>query len=407
MKARQFIIFTALLVGALNVKAAIWQDTNTWDQGWEDKYSQFVENEFNEDFFIKGRLGDFPTDCADAVYLSRYVFAYENKLPFVIKNPSGKGLISNRSTQFDSITDEAKRVRKFAFWLTEEVSTQSLPNDTYPAKIGRDYIRAGAVWARPRIRTETIVSRVFGGRVREESGHAEIVKRVTETGAVQLIGSTVPQEVRKLISTSSLVFMPELDSTGLRIWKQPHHYGMKSDDLPGFSREQYEMGKKDNSNKRKLDRWLDEVQDRLALRAETREEALQRSGDNICNLFHARNEAVISGDNYRKKVQRCMDKDEFDSYSTPSRDKRIATSLKEMIMTNGDRMMTKGNANKLSKYFNSCPQAAISTDRKITLNQFLQEVAQDNISSNPNDNLSARWGLDGADKNRSCPTKFD
>ena len=53
------------------------------------------------------------TDCADTAYALRAIFAFENKLPFAITNPSGnRGAslsLNNKSKKFDSAGPENKR----------------------------------------------------------------------------------------------------------------------------------------------------------------------------------------------------------------------------------------------------------------------------------------------------------
>lgn len=143
---RSLVMSAVLLafVGASTAKAAVWQDTNTWNADWEQKYSSWIETSFNEDIFTSGKYKGIPTDCADAVYASRLIFAYENNLPFVIQDPTGgSSKITNRMTRFDGTSDSFSRMKKFLLYVADVTSTKSLPYDSYPVKISRDYVKAG------------------------------------------------------------------------------------------------------------------------------------------------------------------------------------------------------------------------------------------------------------------------
>ncbi|MGE5085648.1 MAG: hypothetical protein ACM3MG_05060 [Bacillota bacterium] len=398
-------ILGALLLGASLTQAAVWHETQSWTPEWEQRYSTWIQNNFNEDIFIAGNYKGIPTDCADAVYLARLIFSYENRLPFIIKDSTGgSGSISNQMTRWDDTTDSLQRVRKFMLFVGDITSTKTLPNDTYPVAINRDNIRSGTVWSRPRITKNNIIRRVIGGNVKEDPGHAEIVKDVTMTGVINLIGSTVPKDVRKLNSTSSLVFMPIESSTGFRNWKQPSYYSLPDTSLPGFSLEQFNDLGKGGMGRRKLNNWINDVQGRLAITAESKDENIARQVGNICNLVNSRVDIVQKSELYRQKLNgRCMNADEYDSYSTPSRDKRIKTTVKQLIGVEGGSGITAASkAKSLKPVLSNCPDIEIAPGYKISLYDFVIALLKKDISSNPNDSFAARWGLESSSSN-SCP----
>lgn len=405
-----------LLAGA-SASAAVWTETRQWNKDWEEQYSDWVETSFNEDMFTHGRYKDTGTDCADAVYFSRLIFAYENKLPFVIKDPTGGGSkITNQMSRFDSTKDEASRLKRFMDYIAGVVGTKSLPNDSYPVAIRRDLVRPGTIWSRPRITRETIFSRFFGGQVAEDPGHAELVKSVEETGAVNLIGSTVPRAVRKLLTTSSLIFMPEEKGTGFRNWIQPDQYGQSQESLPGFSLEQFTMGKSEaasvnygdsgethQSTTRNITTWTEQVQSKLALRAESSGEANARTAKNLCNLVTARIDVIKMAEARRQKLGgSCMNASDYDAHSTPSRDKRIVATLKSLSSSAGGfGLMASQRIKKAKSYLDQCPDLEIAPGKRVSLYDFSVAALSGNVSSDPNDSLEARWGL--ASKTSSCP----
>lgn len=399
-------VLSALLLGANLSHAAVWQETQSWSPSWEQKYSAWIETEFNEDIFMSGTYKGIPTDCADAVYAARVIFAYENGLPFAINDATGgSNKISNQMSRFDSTKDSLQRVRKFIDYVSDVTSTKSLPNDTYPVAINRENVRSGTVWSRPRITRDNIWRRIIGGQVQEDPGHAEIVKSVTETGVVNLIGSTVPKDLRMLNTTSSLVFMPIETSTGFRNWKQPANYSQNESTLPGFSLEQFtEIGKGANDSRRTLNAWTADVQNRLALREESREEEIDRQVFNVCGLVNARVDVIKKSEAYRVKIGgQCMSAADYDSYSTPSRDKRIKTTLKQVIDTAGGFGLTAAQrAKKLKPHLDTCPDIEIAPGQKVSLYEFSIKMLKGDVSSNPNDSFGARWGLETPTQN-SCP----
>lgn len=48
----------------------LWRPKNTWSAEWEEKYNQWVEANFDEEFFVKKNLA---TDCADAAIMLRWI----------------------------------------------------------------------------------------------------------------------------------------------------------------------------------------------------------------------------------------------------------------------------------------------------------------------------------------------
>lgn len=404
IKLLSSLVLGVVVIGTSLSQAAVWQETQSWTPEWEQRYSNWVENEFNEDIYTHGAYKGMATDCADAVYYARIIFAYENKLPFVIKDATGgSSRITNQMSRFDG-GDSLSRVRKFMNFIGDATSTKSLPDDTYPVAINRTNIRPGTVWSRPRITKDNIWRRIIGGNVKEDPGHAEMVKDVSETGVVNLIGSTVPKEVRTLNLTSSLVFMPIETSTGFRNWKTPAQYNQPVESLPGYSLEQFNEIGKGNVGRRNLKDWNADVQERLALRVESKEEYVTRQVANVCNLVNTRVAIIKKSEARRIALNgQCMDAADYDAYSTPSRDKRIKLTLKQIVDAAGGNGLTgPQKAKKLKPEMDKCPDIEITPGQKISLYDFSIGILKNDISSNPNDSFNARWGLESAGHN-SCP----
>ncbi|MEN0059806.1 MAG: hypothetical protein AAGB31_13280 [Bdellovibrio sp.] len=404
MTAAALCTSVGLLV-APSAKAAVWIDTNSWSNEWEERYALWVEEEFHSRIFIDGRYGKIATDCADAVYAARLIFAYENKLPFVFSN--GSGLTTNRTSAFDSASEGTARVKRFLFSVFEQTSTKTLPRDTYPVAINRNTIRAGTVWLRPSREAELSLLRLFGGK-KQEPGHTDTVKSVSNEGILTLIGSTVPAQVRELKEVTDFFIMPEKNAeTGLRNWKWPEHYKMSISSLPGYSLEQYEMGQTQNSaamqdgigaqggaSARTLPNWANDVKSKLALSSESKGAYLARLAKNFCALVKDRVSVVASGENLRKKLGgSCMSYSQWDSYSTPGRDQMIMKSLKKLVSeANFFGFLTRGGIEKTRPYLEKCGTLEYMPGRTADYLELAHRYADDRISSDPNHPIEARWG---------------
>lgn len=387
MKISFFIFFMALALG-ISAHAAVWQDEHEWNADWERRYSEWVHSSFNEEVFVSGRYKGIETDCSDAVYAARVIFAYENKLPFVIRDSTGGGSrVSNKMSRFDGVSDPLQRARRFIAYVGDVTSTKTMASDTYPVAINRRNVKAGTVWSRPSRRENNIIRRIVRGNS-GDPGHAETVKTVSETGVLTLIGSTVPKAVRPLHTTSSMVFMPVGTETGLRNWMQPDYYNRSRSELPGYSMEQFNSLGSDGGS-RSLRRWNNDVQRRLALREETHAEAIQRQVDDVCGLVNDRVALIAESEKRRQQLgSSCMDREDYDSYSTPSRDKRIKETLDQLEQTVG-----VSNVAGLQRYLGSCPAIRIAPGKSLSLYDFCIGLEAGRVSSNPNHDFDARWGL--------------
>ena len=149
---RNLLLSITLLTG-VSTQAAVWSEVNQWSPAFEARFNEWVLTEWRADFFSRKTLPNGQSnpyygmrmDCADTVYSMRIVFAYENRLPFVIQDPTASGkTISNKMSRWDG-QSEINRLRNFLWYMYGVVSTRSLPNDTYPIAINRDSVRPGSL----------------------------------------------------------------------------------------------------------------------------------------------------------------------------------------------------------------------------------------------------------------------
>jgi hypothetical protein len=182
--------------------------------------------------------------------------------------------------------------------------------------------------------------------------------------------------------------------------------------VPGYSLEQYQMKKIE---------WARFIQKQLQLRQETSEQEVQRLLTESCQEVQDRvasvNDAIRAMRTHSPSY--CFSAEEYDDYSTPSRDSRTVGVFKELIAAynasgNGQDLTpaTKARAQAIVLNQDSgafCPVHISSKDAgdlKLTLGQIVHRGIANLLSSNPNDSLSARWGGERSPTSHaaSCPT---
>lgn len=394
-----------------NSQAAVWETKNQWNDVWEKHYQNWVKFYWTPDKFMDSRQPDYyliPHDCADAVYLMRLIFAYENKLPFVIKHPNKRStLIGNSMSKWDKTKDPVKRLRKFIRHLNGIVGTRSIPYDTYPIALSE--IKPGDIYVAPGI-------------------HSYQITDITETGVPVIMSSTTPLGPKFLAKLTSFpFFVPEhkkqLD--GYRRFIQPQNIKKPIEKQPKYSNEQFVIAAEKQHN---FIYFTDVMAKKLGKRPETQEEKSERLINALCSFAKERTDYVSSAvfymENIRNNTKRnCMDAKEYDYYSTPSRDKRLKRFFEEVrnnAFTKGKKtdqsewsalrvaqaiFQPQPNARDLSdlEYFCQIPLVEESRET-INLRQLWLNLARGLVSSDPNAPLEARWGNAKKAYKSSCPS---
>ncbi|MBL6990093.1 MAG: hypothetical protein ISR65_09960 [Bacteriovoracaceae bacterium] len=385
------VVFINLI--CLNAYSAVWISTNEWSEAWDNKYSEWIKNDFNQYIFVKGDFKNIPTDCADAVYAARVIFSYKNKLPFVINMPHSSGrFITNSTTKFDKFASSLKRVRSFIRWVNGITNTKSLITDTYPTEINRQALTPGVVYLSPRY-SPNHDDNVTDAEI--VPGHADLVKEVTPYGIIKLIGTTSPDKVRVLNIKSNLSYIPRNHDGGFRKWMPPRGYHSEVESLPYYSLEQYELGNTEVGQYKFqiLSQWVLDIRDRLKLFDESAQERTIRLVQNLCQAVNLRVSAVNEGISYQKKIKnKCMNESEYDDYSTPSRDKKIKNIIVGLFEVTNYYMYFEETVSKYSIELNNCAPIEYYPGVHITLKQYIQRVKQGLISFDPNAPIEARWG---------------
>lgn len=408
---RQMFLGLILLGITLPTTAAIWDNRNQWNDGWEDRYSQWVKTNYQRTFFTQGKYANMPHDCADSVYFARLVFAYEHRLPFKILDPryperdkliaanpemfaenAGKSpyatiqeYISNDFTYYDELP-EADRLRKFMLFVGDVVGTNSLMNDTYPILLDRRWFRPGVVAALPRL--ESKLSNSFFqnepsyGAANESAGHAQIVTDLDQYGVVHYLKSTVPAKIQEFKHTTLNSFVPSAKGGSFRWWRQPQQYGVAEERLPGYGIDQYQLSGV----------FEDALQKKLAMTQEGDDQRFLRLADEVCQQIEQRVPVVKDAWDFKQGIgSRCMDYKEFDAYSTPSRDAKIKKALQYLLQSASGS--ENASISGIEKYLNqACGRIQYLPGKSISAADFAARLMAGKASSDPNQAPAVRWG---------------
>jgi len=406
---KKALLFFFLLLFSVPAFSMVWKSENTWDPVWEKRYQHWVKNNWTEEFFMdekKPIYYKFSHDCADAVYAMRLVFAYENKLPFVIHNPSRRGrMISNGKTRWDKYPEE-KRVRKFMDYVADMTSTRSLSKDTYP--IALDDIKPGDVYVAPDVHSYQIVN-------------------ITEAGIAEVMSSTTPKAPRFLDRIPSFPFYVPEDakrkSDGYRRFVQPQNARKSLKKQHGYNDEQFKIAEAVNHD---YVRFTDIIASALGKKAEKPDEKTLRLLIAMC--MYANDRAVYVYDalyklqEMKNKGRKCMTRREYDNYSTPSRDRRLKAFFnavknhhernskfkhwtqpqrwaKTLFSAKTPRPAEVAELNKFCKV-----QMSLGEEYYIPLRELRQNLSAGKVISDPHAPLEYRWGAQTTPYKPKCKT---
>lgn len=406
------LIFSISLLLGLSAQAAVWTDVNEWSPAYEARFAEWVRTEWRVDFFARKSLANgqsnpyygLRVDCADTVYSMRIIFSYENKLPFVIQDPTASGkTLSNKMSRWDS-QNENTRVRNFLWFMYETISTRSLPNDTYPVAISRETIHSGGLMA-----------------TTKKNHHSWTIKEILPIGVPYLVYNSVVGansgyglQERQSWPNPDWVFedgYSPAGNAGFRYWKPIAYISRPVWEVPGYSEEQYRIP---------LNKWVRYVQGRLALRQETDNQMIARLMKTVCQGLTDRVPSVKEGLDYLSRNPRCMDYATYDTYSTPNRDRRVfddfmslRRSYREILHINGGNQLSADVVAQLNKIYPAINQSAASEaskmgasalngasvcvteylpGKRIDLAEFKRRMFAGLISNNPHDGAEYRWG---------------
>ena len=346
-----------------------------WNVQEENKYSKWVTDNITEDFFIRYKI---PVDCADVVYAIRWIYARISHLPAGATTLDNQ-LIGHWSKDWGQLPTNKKwykdqRFRTALMFMLSKTSTKSLPSDTYSIRIAADSVKAGTIFF-------------------IAESHAGIVQNIILDGStahpVQTFEATLPPHIQKLNHKNFISTNPEsLFQSGLvkfrwLVKKNGRWQYLPIKEHPYYSEEQYSS----TFNKGYVD-YIESVAKRIDPKIYDPHDKINRLMDVFTRQLRDRIPIVLKG--YKQCYKKSCPEGSYlwEIYSTPGRDEYIyvmISHIREIIKKNN--LNQEDVLDKIAKI-----RLQISPNRYITAKQVFQNVAW--ISSDPEDTISNRWGLD-------------
>ena len=352
----------------------IWQVRDRrWNIEEEQRYADWVEQTVTEDFFLRQRI---PIDCADVPYALRWIYARIAHLPAAATLENGQ-FFGHWSTAWSNLPTAAewqndRRFRASLLFLLANTSTRTLPEDTFPIRIGRDTVHAGTV---------------FIG-----DGHAGIVGRIVLDGGtftpVQTWESTLPRKMQKMRQESYFSGWPDLEAGSGIVWfrwpelSRGHWRYPSKQDQPFFSLEQYglDFNRQGELFDEAVARRINPVHNDPATR-------VRLILGTIYNYLKARVPLVTDGYRHCRSGNCPEGSYLWELYSTPSRDDIIAFEIAHLLKIIKDNDLDEHAIDRTM----DAMTLAISPGRTVTMSTLVKNYRW--LSHDPGDSLAARWGL--------------
>lgn len=395
-----FKLFIAIFIAALS-QAAVWNSNQSWSIQYEEEYQEWMKSSaVHKKLFIdpSSPYYGIKADCADAAYALRAIFSFENSLPFAIKNPSGSRdgkykTINNSLDKWDSYGSPNKRLVAMINTIGSSVGSESLTHfDTYPIKLSS--INAGSLFTY-KIRSLTNFIR-----------HVYTIKDVNAVGTFNTIYSTqaikAAGEAMTHRESKEFVNLPH-DPWGFRRFRWPEHIGVSINNINeelDASNEQFAIADKMGKD------FFKYVKNLIKTKEQNPEEELEQALKAVCEEATARIKYVSQAIDFQKQTgNKCMDYRDYDTYSTPARDKQLKEAFLKLKELNDNYHsftyslldITEsifGNKVISDDDLNAACSIKYASNKEINLRVLWQRLNAGKISSHPNDTLEARWGED-------------
>lgn len=393
-------MFVTLLMTTF-AQAQVWVAQKSWNSTWENRYSQWVASKVGPQFFkeLGGEYAKLKLDCADAHYALLVYFSYQNGLEFSAQG----GAITHNMTRFNDLRGE-KKIAAFINHLSAHLGTESLAHqDTYPVGI-RD-VRPG----------DLFMYKV--GSSGNFTRHTYIVKNINVDGTFDVLYST-QDRMRKglpLNRHKSYMFTKAPLNTG----GDQNHWGFRRSKLPQFASVSQENLNLSDFSQYSLAKQLGNIGFFREVRrvhqtvTESPNMMTKRNFDTLCSEIKDRVNIVTSAVRFVQSVGgRCLNYQEFDTYSTPSRDSGIMDNYRNFeldyasivqknqsskvdatLFRNASVIFAQGGISRaqMQGVYQACPiQTGVGG---INLASFRQGLFAGQVSFHPNDSEGLRWGV--------------
>ncbi len=390
-------------------EAQVWQHESKkeWNKATQIKYSNWVSSKLGSDFFNDlGRpFSSLRLDCADAHYALLAYFSKQEGLPFAIDN----GNLNNLTTRFNDISNLDARFVAFVRYIAGSYGTESLSHaDTYP--ISFKTLRPGDLFM------YKIGS--SGGYTR----HTYILKNINPDGTFDVVYSTQADAKagRPLRRRPSYMFNHAPSNTGsdknywgFRRQKPSELSATAQEQIPGADFSQYDLARLYRNEPLSFFREVKQANQSVT---ESPQMLITRNLNNICGSLNDRIDIVTEAQNFLGRTNnQCMAFQDFDAYSTPSRDSGLGDEFLTLAYDFND-IVDRGRGDRIGNNLFVIAQAALDKQRNSNQDQslttfckveftsgvdgytnigrFFDALFDGDVSFHPNDNIYRRWGYD-------------
>jgi hypothetical protein len=345
-----------------------------WTVEEERRFEKWVDETITEDFFIRHKI---PTDCADAVYAIRWIYARIAGLPAAATTKDGRW-IGHWSTDWKHLPTHPEwhrdeRFRAALLYLIPKTWTGTLPLDTYPVRIAPDSVTPGTLFLVTESHTGII------GHVFLDGSHAH---------PLQTWESGLPVKVQKLSPRYFFSAKPEFNArSGLVKFRWPVSENgewkyLPVEEHPFYSEEQYNSDFcKDSAD------FVEAVARRIDPTNYTPMEKMVKVMETITRYLRERVPIVLTG--YKQcRNGGCWDGSEgWEVHSTSGRDGMTVSLMDHLsqIIESSPRDQERAKA-----MMEAIP-IDISENRSVTIYHIYQNHLW--FSPHPEDSIEARWGL--------------
>jgi hypothetical protein len=353
----------------------IWEvGDRRWTVEEEYRFGKWMDENIEENFFIHHKI---PTDCADAVYAIRWIYARINHLPAAATTKDGR-LIGHWSTDWKHLPTDVEwhkdeRFRAVLLYLFPQTWTGTLPHDTYPVRISPDSITPGTLF----LVTES---------------HTGIIGHVSLDGSqahpLQTWESALPVKVQKL--SLRYFFSPRPESkarSGLLKFRWPVSENgewkyLPIKDHPFYSEEQYGS----NFCEGYVD-FTEAVAKRIDPTIYPSMEKTVKMLGTITRFLRERVPIVQTGYQQCRNGGCPQTSELWEIHSTQGRDEMIILMMDHLSQIIELNSLEKGGVKEMMEAI----PLDISENRSLTFYDVYQNHLW--LSPHPEDSIEARWGL--------------
>ncbi len=369
-----------------NSNRVLWTVTRDWTDEWELAYQNWFAEEFHPSYFVEYNI---ETDCADAAYIARWIFARENQLPAAARLAGSNQLITQ-----DTVRPSWVNLPTHANWWEDQLFlaavnyvanntyTHTLRVDTYPTQINPTYLAPGSVYL----------------TISGDSGHTRIFYGFGPNARLTLLSSTVPRRVRPLYEENFRVSVNAAQGAGgivrfLWPYKQDGRWRLRSpSEMSGYSLEQYA------SDFSQPNEYFYQAVIRKIFPSESDRDYRDVAAgiESFTQAIQARIAIVESGYLFCKENNCEPGTSNYEDWSTPSRDSRIRETLLQLLRT----IQSTRDQRALDLWTQTSREAVFQIGPQLKLDWLsLVHVFKNNLYGyDPIEPIPKRWGVQTLDQ---------